>query len=264
MVGPLVGPTVGPIITPYGRKPTGGGLSGVTRDATSGIYCPATAAEWALMLAAAGIASGGPSFLWLLQDASGSPADQIGGAPLTVSATAPIYQATISGWARKGIAFTDGVTSNLSRTTSPMPDAGGTSGLILAYMEFTAANAGGRNVLAWGGSVADRVQYISGNRLSLSTSVGAAGTYNYVDGATHPVLLRNDAVHGSVSFYTDKDKVAGTYQACVGVGLYLGGDTVSGPVVIPYSACFTGAAAQLTDAQVKTLLQTLGWSPSWT
>lgn len=241
----------------------GDALAGVTKDATSGIYCPASAAEWTQVLSAAGIGSGGPSFLWLLQETSGSPADQIGGATLTVAGS-PTYSSPVTGWSRKAIQFTDGATSSLSSTASPMVGAGSTSALIIAYVKFNAAETGGRNILGWGGSTHDVLQYISGSRVQLGTSVSSAGSYNYNDAAVHPMVFRNDVTHSTVSFYSDKEKVPGTYQACAGTGLWLAGDTLAGPVSLPYAACFTGAAAQLSDAQIKTLLQTLAWAPSWT
>src|SRR5262245_47294003 len=89
--------------------PSSKALSAVSRDATSNILVPANAAEWAQVLASAGISSGGPSALWLFQEASGNPADSVGSFTLTASGT-PTYQAAVSGWTRKAITFADAAT----------------------------------------------------------------------------------------------------------------------------------------------------------
>jgi hypothetical protein len=47
------------------------------------------------------------------------------------------------------------------------------------------------------------------------------------------------------------------------MSVILGSFQTSTPAAYVYASMFTGAAAQLSKAQVKTLLQTLGWTVGW-
>src|ERR1044072_8995183 len=80
-------------------------MSGVSRDATSGKYVPASADEWTQTRAAAGILSGNPSSLWLCQT-NGSVDDAIGAVTLSESGVVS-YQQSVTGWAGQGVRDAD-------------------------------------------------------------------------------------------------------------------------------------------------------------
>ena len=65
----------------------------------------------------------------------------------------------------------------------------------------------------------------------------------------------------------EQEKLVATYLATqTGKQQIFGNGTVtvaSAPMIIGYDATWYGAAAEMTDAQVRTLLQTLGWSVAW-
>jgi hypothetical protein len=66
---------------------------------------------------------------------------------------------------------------------------------------------------------------------------------------------------------TDQDKLLPTFGGTMagtllGFGGVAGGNQCSNMGLV-YACRFSGAAAELTAAQIKTLLQTLGWTIGW-
>lgn len=240
------------------------GLAGVTRDATSGIYCPANTTEWATVLSAAGITSGGPSALHLMQDASGNPADAIGAFPLTASGTGITYAQPITGWSRLGITFNDGGTGAFTSTDAALPDISTTSLLVLGYLK-TSVSAANRSVAGLGTTRVEAILQSTGAPRLLSGANSAVGTGNTV-GQVRPWAIRHNKTASTDVLFTDQEKVTPTFSALTtGKQIQVGqGSTTHGPVQHAYIVWFFGAAAELTDAQLKTLLQTLGWTIAWT
>lgn len=242
---------------------TTGSMSSVTLDAGANKYVPSSAAEWTTTLAVAGIASGGPSNLYLCQEASGTLADSIGAAPLTQSGAGHLYQQVTSPWTRLGLRTIDGTVGQkwLNSTTSPNPNT--VSTLWLAYIAFPAvAPAAARDLIA--------------NQAALDCRVTAAGKFNVLNGASsvgtanplgasHPVVVKHDITNSVFTGYTEQEKVVGTYAVnSSNPMLALGGQTTAAADAgYVYVAEFSGAAAELSDAQVKTLLQTLNWTVLW-
>lgn len=233
-------------------------MAGVTRDATSGIYCPANAAEWSTVMAAAGISSGGPSLLYLLQEASSNVADSIGA--FTGTVTAASYQQPVTGWSRKAITGIDGGAGLIDNLSASLPDPSTTSMLMLSYAIVSAAPAAIRNVqsLATTNLATSRV-----NTTPCAQGVSGAsvvtGTSNPT-GAVRPWVLEYDKTNSAVTVYTDQEKLSPTFTAASGQRHRLHLDFAGGFL---YHVAFFGPAAELTDAQVKTLLQTLGWAIPW-
>lgn len=240
-------------------------LAGVTRDATSGIYIPQTASEWAIVLSVAGIASGGPSALWRMQDASGNPADSIGSFALTASGTGLAYQQAVSGWTSKAIATTAAATNLLANTSASLPNISTTSQLLLAYAKVT-DTATTRDVMRCGVSPmliaqttgASGVPKVTcgGNNVSGASDAG---------GAVRPWVILINRTATSARLFTDQEKLSPVFGATA-AGQEIGFGNLSagaGTIAYLYAASFFASAAELSDAQVKTLLQTLGWSPAF-
>lgn len=140
----------------------------VTRDATSGFYVPANATEWTNLLQGSGVPS--PAYAWQLQETSGNLADSISGVTLTAHAgTGLTYAATVSGWSRKGLSFTDGSTSYFT-STSTWCNPATTPCSILALVGTTGNPASERQALLIGDN--------NGNKATLShVSIGPVGNY---------------------------------------------------------------------------------------
>jgi len=239
----------------------------VSQDATSSIYCPSDEAEWTTTLAAASITSGNPSNLWLLQEASGNPADTIGGATLTANAT-PLYEQTVTGWTRKAVGMNDGSSSNFS--SSSVVNLSTTPYLRLAYVKLTATPAATRELMGIGATTSHRYVTISNAPVYGAQIISGAGVSGASNPSTdvRPVIVAVNRTDSTFKVYTDQEIITGNWvNPGAGSALVIFGNAGAGhlspPSRVLYAAGFSGAASLLSDAQVRTLLQTLGWTISW-
>jgi len=243
---------------------TAGGLPGVTRDSSSGIYCPANASEWTAVMAAAGIGSGNPSGTWLCQEASGNLVDQIGALALIANGT-PLYLQSAAGWARFGVGFNAVANQRFTANVGTGPSPATTSQLWLFYMSITAtpgATAVAMNVSD--GATNFRTLVTTTPRIqSAIAGVTATGTQNPTATGIQPMVMLYDRTNLAATIFTGQEKITNTYSAAVVDGRKGIGGALSPTGQCVYGAMFQGAAAELTSAQIKTLLTTLGWSIPW-
>lgn len=234
-----------------------------TVDGTSGKGVPATAGEWNSVLAAAGVATGGPSALWLLQEASGNPADSVGSFPLTASA-GWTYRAAVTGWSRKGLSCLDGGTATLITTDAALPDISTNSQLIFGYISMPAAAPGVVRVLCASGTtmLAHRI-----NTTPRNICVGTGSTTGTVDptNAVRPAVLKLDRSSNTGVLYTDQEKLSvANVTTMTGKRAGYGGLGANTPaMIVAYGALFVNGAAEIPDAGVKSILQVLGWTIPW-
>jgi hypothetical protein len=252
----------------HGDSGSSNPMAGVTQDATSFKYTPSSSAEWTTTLTAAGIATGNPSALWLMQEAAGNLADSIGAFTLTASALA--YQQTVTGWTRKAISMADGGGAGALNNAGTIGDVGVNSGLLLLYVAVTATPAATRDVCGMGGSTTFRgAQVTTGPAYKATPNDGSATATGAANPSTtvRPVLVRINRTAGVWSVTTNQEIVTPspyTAPPNVAAAVFLGSALTTTPAMqIAYGACFRGAAAELSDAQVRTLLQGLGWTVSW-
>jgi hypothetical protein len=267
MIGPRVGPVAGMRagnavgVSSDQIAAPGGSLAAVTRDATSGKYVPASLSEWNQVMAVAGIGSGGPGLLWLCQDASGNLADSIDSLPGTVSGTPILYQQPITGWSRLGVTGADAGTAIADSSSASLPDPATAATLIISYAIIVTAPVAIRNIDVMGTanigttrvSTTPRFQAVSGGSV-------VTGTLDPT-GAVRPFVYIDDPIAARCAAYTDQEKLVPTRAATTGKRSRFNFGFVGS---LLYRTQFNGAAAQLTDAQIKTLLQTLGWTIPWT
>jgi len=235
-------------------------MASVTRDSASGIYCPANAAEWAIVMATAGIASGGPSLLWGCQEASGNLADSIGTFTGTVSGTPVTYQQAVAGWTRKGIAGSDAGTGLVTNSDAGLPDPATASTLTIGYVILNSIPAALRvygTIIGSGVPTYDAV--LNTGRLQAVSSSSVSGAVSSV-GAVRPIGFIYDVTNNRVAGWSDQEILAPIKGATTGKIFQ---DRLGFPGAILYRVAFFGAAAELTNAQIKTLLQTLGWTIPW-
>lgn len=241
-------------------------LAGVSRDAASGILCPANAAEWEAVYTVAEIDTALiPSAVWLMQEGSGNLADSIGSLTLTASGAGITYGVTETGWTRKAITTTEGADGVFTNTDAGLPDIATTSCAILAYCRTT-TSALLRSIFGMG-PAATRC---SAERLATGAPMirnGAIPQDGVVDasGAIRPWLLQHNRTGASAALYTDQEKIVPVWSdTSAGKQITFGtlqnfGSTCS----YVYAAPLFGAAAELTATQWKVLLQTLAWAPVW-
>jgi len=250
----------------------GGGASnpmaGVAQDATSGKYMPASSAQWTTTMAAAGIGSGNPSLLWLGQEASGNLADSIGAFAGTANITA--YQQAVAGWAAKAFTLGAGAIANVVTTSASLPDISTTSCLMLGYVLFPASASTNLSVVTMGTTFGAQA---FANLNATPKLVGGAdpntvaGTANPF-GGVHPLVVQVNRGGSAAVICTEQEKLTPTLAANpAGKKLWLGGDSsqtwAAAGTGHLYTAAFFGTAAELSVAQLRTLLQTLGWSVAW-
>jgi hypothetical protein len=267
-VGPLCGPLIGGA---FGGNydVASDPLATVSRDATSGIYTPASAAEWTKVLTAAAIASGGPGSTWLCQEASGNLADSIGSVTLTANG-AVTYRGGVGGWTRLAAGIPAATAARFQAAAGIGPNPASTSVLWLGYI-LAAVTANNRGIMTIGGAAAgtncEAFTLITTHFPRLTCVAVTADGASDPTAAVRPWIIRYDRTNSRVNLYTNQEKVTGTYNAGVTDGNKGFGATANAAVActasLLYGACFSGAAAELTDAQIKKLLQTLGWTIPW-
>lgn len=226
----------------------------VTKDATSGIRVPNTGTE------VTNLGEDACASLWRMQEASGTLADSVGSVTLTSGGTSEGYNAAVAGWTRKAVTLTNGVADYFSGT---VPNINATPTLLLLYVAITTTPTAARTLVYYGGA-----------KVNVTTSPfyeAKSGTADPVDGVSaigttvRPVMVQMDPTGGIVNVFTDQEKILASAGTLAGTTLFLGGVVQTAPgSQILMGWRWTGASAQKTQAQIKTMLTQRGWSPAWT
>ena len=237
--------------------------AGGTGDGPSGsILVPMTGASFS---AATGRT---PTHAYTCQEASGNLIDQVGAVNLVAAGT-PLYQQTVSGWTRKGVGFNETVNQRFSVSAGTGWNATVTPVAILAY--FTVRTpAAMRNVIilsdAGAAACSCMLNGVTGLLRTQCAATTNDGVTDHRDSAVHAGLLTLDIAGTTTNRYTDLEKDNGTFAAGVldgikGIGALSGLNSHLGEVLALW--VFEGTDAQFSDAQAKSMLQALGWSPPW-
>jgi hypothetical protein len=250
-------------------QPLGAGdpMAGVTRDSASGKYFPATAGEWNTVFSVAGVGVTFAGNIWLCQEASGNLADVLGAVALSAVGS-PSYQQAVSGYTRLAVRNTTDNSTN--RFTGTGSDIATNSNLHFWVMDMPTANpAAVRNVLDIGTSATRAALEIQATGVMRGRSVGnTANGAADAKSAVRPVMLQVDRTNSLVRALSDQDKMSPTFDgtmAGTAINIWSLATVFNSPVSgLLYGCRLTGAAAEMTDAQKKTVLQTLGWSIAWT
>lgn len=238
----------------------------VTKDATSGIRIPQSSTEWTNFIAYHGLAAGVPSRLWLLQDASGNPAAAIGADSLTANNT-PNYQQSETGWTAKSIGLDAGTADRIVLASGTGPDPATTSQMWFGLISFPAIPGATR--VAFG--INNNSATLGCHILHMTTSgfiqlrvlaLTTDGTSNHSAGI-HPVIVQYDRTNSLARVLSDLEIVTGTYSTLVVDGNKGLGSNSSANVKCLYMAQWQSAAAELSQANIKSLLQVLGWTIPW-
>jgi hypothetical protein len=242
-------------------------MSGVTQDSGSGIYAPNTLAEWQQTLTFAGV-TGNPGLLWRCQEASGNLADSIGSFTGTAGG-APTYQQAVAGWTRTGVGTAGGGTDTFSSTAAGLPDVDTGSSLLLAYISTPAAIAATHTIAQLGANFDDdtAAETNTSEQLVLSRdAANTAGTATFFDGTVRPLVLQVDRANNVSRIYTNQEVISGA-AAGAGKKFLIGGDNTqswtSAACTYLYVTGFFLTSAEKSQAQVKAILQALGWAIPW-
>jgi len=232
----------------------------VTRDATSNIYTPVSSAEWATFRAAFSLTAPAPDSLWLLQEASGNLADTIGGLTLTAAGTVTYNQAA-TGWTRTGVGLADGVNSQFATTSASLPNANAASQTVLLIGTVTTSPASNRQVYT---GPNNSLRIIGGTpRLSVTAIAStASGSVNPLN-AVRPWIYKHDFTGSVQKGYTDQEALGIPYTAIAGKVMRIGSTAAAPGGVFLYACAWYNANAEISDANIKALLQAMGFTIAW-
>ena len=246
----------------------------ITADGTSGIKIPQNSTEWANLISQASLTGTvqAPDALWLMQEASGNLADSIGAFTLTVSGSNETYANSVSGWSTKSIRWINAATGSFQSTDVNLPDISATSLTMLCYVKVISAPSATRGIVGAGTSNFLQVQLNTTPRIIAADGANTATETNNptsegVSGV-FPLVVTHNKTGTSSRFTTATEKLVPTFSAsATGKKVIIGGSggVGSAPAMdVLYCAMWKGTNAEITDANLKTILQTLGWTIGWT
>jgi Right handed beta helix region len=228
----------------------------ITMDQTSGWFTPASSTEWTNLLNGSGLA--GPSSLWLMQQSTGTLSDSLGSRHFLVGGGSPGYQAVIPNWARVSVkprsAFSDYFGASFAADIST------TSALLLMIVRLNAAPATQRPIFLQGYSAeTNRVDInASGRLVARNKANSVTGTLNQANRTIVIVMKVDRSIPQIVVYNNGEETLRPTWSApASGTTLYFGNLDGTGTwpdASIAYGAYWTGTNAQMTDAQVATLI----------
>lgn len=264
-LGARIGSYVGSAV---GQRGAANPLAGVTRDATSLVYRPQTAAEWNTVLAAAGASALTPIFGLNCQVASGNLVTTFGGAGFNgVVGGTLAYQQAVTGWTAQCVKTTDNTTGWTRMVNAGIPDIASSSLLVLALNVFPASSVGDRTIMQMGAAFGTRVGMDSdaSNRIvgfsSPNSVVGTVGNW----GATRFTFTLINRSTSISRVGTNLEILSPTTAADpAGQEIVWGGDfsdtwNAGGSGLVDLWA-FSG---DCTQAMLKSIIQTCGQTVAW-
>lgn len=185
---------------------------------------------------------------------------------LTASGTGLAYQQTEPGWSRKAITTTDNGTGVFSTTTAVLNDIAVGSQAVLVYARSSAGAA--KRAISGLGLSATRCSAETAATTGFASFTCGASTLDGVaalPGRVQPWLVRINRSGLTNELMTDIEKLAPAFGvAAAGKQITVGAlasNTAATRYV--YGALFLGNAAEMTVAQYRAMLVTLGWSVAW-
>lgn len=261
---PLLGSAVGSISDDEGLSDP---FAGITVDSGLDWRLPNNSVEWAILRSATVGTWRMPNHLWLLQEASGNPADTLGtglglrNLTATTAAAAPLYQQTIPGVTRKFITG-NGALNNCNLSNTSMVNTATGSYAWLGVVRSDQATVL-RNVVVYGSPTFSQPANKK-FRLRLNASLQNT-TADHTDTVQLVFVVYNLAA-STIKMYTPLEKLEVAFSASVASTLTLQlsatGDTTI--AYFGYSAAWDQASAEFTDAQAKNLMEgILKFSVPW-
>jgi hypothetical protein len=240
----------------------------VPQDAAAGIYLPETLSQFRILAAYAGLTGMEPSNGYLLQEASGDAADSFGAETLP-DTTLEGYQQAVTDWTRTAVTTgPQGDPSYFFDSGGTWPNKATTSTLTLLLYARTAAVTGTRDLMAIGATTVAallNVQITADGFLKLTVGAGdsATGAVDYGADVVVPIIVQHDVTNEVTRLITDQEVLAPDFSVLeTGAGIALGG-VDSSPGAYLYALMFEGESAELTLTQIRTFLQTMGFTVTW-
>lgn len=241
----------------------------VDKDATSLKYCPSSATQWGNFVTFFGLTAVTPDSVWLCQEASGNLADSMAAALTMIAIGTPLYSQTASGWTRIGVGADDNTSDSFGSILGPNITT--TSMTWMWYWaigtEPTASRAIG-GATQNGAGTGDRAIFSPsagnnrGGKQCVATTTNGTGDHS---AGSHVLVSQYDRTNTVTRFASDVETFTGTYSGSVtnaSHGLWAATST-PGNCQNVYMCMWSGAGAELSSANIKALLQALGWTIPW-
>ena len=255
-IGPRVGFKSGPVIGSRVDDPLA-----AFRDPVSGKACPLTQAQWDTLFDTAAVARKTLSHSYGFQDASGNIAAQVG-TNLTVTGTLGYRQAE-TGWGRTATVWTETAAERAMLAAGVAPNLSAVSGLFFSYERLSTAGGAGRGVIGLVGG-AGGAQLRLGTSALVNFCAGVTTNGSSTVNAVRPYVHRYNRTATSTHSFDNQQKVTGTYSAAtVDAEKGWGNTGTPAAAAVLLGAIFSGAHAEWSDAELKAVLQTAGWSIPW-
>lgn len=245
-------------------------VSAIPVDATSGKAVPTTQADWDAVNDAAGVAHKTLAGSFPFQDTDMSAAVVATVGTNLTTYGGPTARASVTGWARKAMRCTE-TAQGAGYASGTGPNAGSTSVAWFAYIDITANPGAARPFLSGSnaGTANARASHVNGagglNRVQCN-AVNVDGVSDARTGGVRPYMFVYNRTAGTVKLYSDQEKITGTYSSLVTdstKGFPATATVVPPAMDVLLGACWSGANAELTDADVKAIFQAMGWTIPW-
>lgn len=246
----------------------------VAKDATDGKRYPANSTQWTdfnayhVAIATPNYPNVAPNAIYGFQEASGNIIDLAAGTfPLVASGTGAVYQQAIAGSTRLALKLVSGASSLFTSTDVALPNIVTTSFMAIIFGLVT-PNAVRKDLIGIGiAATPNMIDTEITTDFVRAVSVANVATGSAVSGGrTMPMGTQVDRAH-TVSFgFTDVDKLLPTLSGtAAGQQVAIGNYKFGTPnMLVSYGILLFGASAELTAAQIKSLLVALGWTITWT
>lgn len=237
----------------------------VTKDSTSNVYLPQTSTEWQNLIALAGLTGTVAVPDWWLncQVASGNVPDLSGnGYDLTAAGSNMTYQQSLVGWSTLGLKWINAATGTLTSTSTNLPDLSTTSICMVKLCAITGTPSATRGLFSAGTSNYVQTQISnSGPKFICADGANSLTSTNNQLTTVVPYVMQHNKTGSSTNFTTDSERLSPTISAsATGKKIEYGvssGVATAAPVWMPYGFGWKGANAEISAANLKTLLNTM-------
>lgn len=272
-VGARIGSRLGsPLGSRVGGPVSSSPLAGIPQDAASGVYRPGTLAQWQQVLAAAADTVGDPFFHASLGQASGNDTDTIGGLTFTRGGTVGniLFQQTLTGMSAVGVRLPRDTDCTFFTTDATLPDISTGDLLVMgiAYIPNPGPTTTPSTAVQLGTTFGADATLQMDTTPRIKAVMGAAttnGTANPL-GQLTPWAVLVDRTNTRGAMLTKQEALAVAVGGA-GKNLLIGGDNIQSWLSSGWTYCdvvaFKGAAARRSNAQIKTIWQTVGWTIAW-
>lgn len=238
-----------------------------TIDSGSGIAIPQTNAEWAALIAAAGLTGivPPPDGFWTMQEAAGPIIDQSGsGYDLAeVPGSAGLgYRQIVPGWASLGLTTSDNVNGGWINTDPTLPDLATGDICMISYAYQASVLNPVRQIMSIGTTVPGYVGGAAATRATSGANVVTAAGSQF--GVVRPYGIASSTSGAYARGFDDINKLApGLSGARTGKQLAIGGNV---GIIAPSTCAHVYGwfwKSVPTDANLSKLLGTAGWDMGW-